>query len=144
MYRINLDIRYLIEGFSVFWGMGLQSNKLKEHASLKRKVFDKSINDRCVILHWQSKKPHSERKTLVMKKLMLKTILIWRYKLSAETTLGIRYEIHTQNWRVFSFAWGMLGMGLQSNKPKEYAGLKRKVIVSNLLLTVKDLQYYLL
>ena len=36
------------------------------------------------------------------KKLMLKTILIWRYKLSAESTLGIRYEIHTQNWRVFS------------------------------------------
>ena len=76
-----------------------------------------------------------------MKKLMLKTILIWRYKLSAETTLGIRYEIDTQNWRVFSFAWGM---GIQSNKPKEYAGLKRKVIVSNLLLSEKDLQYYLL
>ena len=34
---------------------------------------------------------------------MLKTILIWGYKLSAESTLGIRYEINTQNWRVFSF-----------------------------------------
>ena len=121
--------------------MGLQSNKLKEHASLKRKVFGKSFNDRRVILHWQSKNHIQKGKLSFMKKLKLKTTLIWRYKLSAETTLGIRYEIHTQNWRVFSFTWGM---GLQTNKPKEYASLKRKVIVSNLLLTEKDLQHYLL
>ena len=34
---------------------------------------------------------------------MLKTISISRYKLSAESTLDIRNEIHTQNCRVFSF-----------------------------------------
>ena len=68
-------------------------------------------------------------------------MLIWRYKLPAESALGIHYERHTQNWRVCSFAWGM---GLQLNKPKEHASLKRKVIVSNLLLTDRVPQYYLL
>ena len=49
-------------------------------------------------------------------------MLIWRYKLPAESALGIHYERHTQNWRVFSF----VGYGTPVEQTEGICGFKEE------------------
>lgn len=112
-----------IEGFSVFWGMGLQSNKLKEHASLKRKVFDKSINDRRVILHWQSKKPHSERKTLVYEKTNVEDNINLKVQIICRN--NFRHSLRDTHPELKGFQF-CLGYGTPDKQTEGIRGLKEE------------------
>lgn len=129
MYRINLDIRYVnthpeLKGFqfSEVWDSSRTNwrNTLAQRGRCLIKVLmtDVSFSTDRVKNHIQ------KGKLSFMKKLMLKTTLIWRYKLSAETTLGIRY-IRDTHPELKGFQ-SCLGYGTPDKQTEGIRGLKEE------------------